>query len=66
LEAIVEGFSAMKDSIDKEKLAMEKLWKEREKQLDKVLINATDFFGSIKGIAGSAVPDVALLEIPNQ
>ncbi|MBA7542699.1 hypothetical protein ES705_35023 [subsurface metagenome] len=65
LEAIVEGFSALKNSINKEKLAMEKLWKEREKQLEKVLINATDFYGSIKGIAGSAVPDVALLEMPD-
>lgn len=66
LEAIIEGFSALKDSINREKLAMEKLWKEREKQLEKVLINVTGFYGSIKGIAGDSVPDVALLEIADQ
>jgi len=30
---------------------MEKMWKEREKQLDKVLLNTTHFYGSVKGIA---------------
>lgn len=62
LEAIIEGFSALKDSINKEKLAMEKLWKEREKQLEKVLINATDFYGSIKGIVGESIPEIPVLE----
>jgi hypothetical protein len=32
---------------------MEKLWKAREKQLEKVLINAAHVRGSIEGIAGS-------------
>ena len=61
-EAVVEGFLSMKDSITREKLQMEKLWKEREKQLDKVLSNTTQFYGSIKGIAGNAIDDIKLLE----
>jgi len=63
LEAILEGFTSMRDSILKEKLSMERLWKEREKQLDKVLLNTTHFYGSIKGIAGKAIPTVAQLEL---
>ena len=62
IEAVVEGFLSMKDSITREKLQMEKLWKEREKQLDKVLSNTTQFYGSIKGIAGNAIDDIKLLE----
>ncbi|MES2837568.1 MAG: DUF2130 domain-containing protein [Bacteroidota bacterium] len=62
MEAIVEGFMSMRLSITKERMQMEKLWKEREKQLDKVLLNATGFYGSVKGIAGSAVADIKLLE----
>jgi hypothetical protein len=62
IEAVVEGFNSLKDSISKERLQMEKLWKEREKQLEKVLINTVQFYGSIKGIAGSAVGDIKLLE----
>jgi Uncharacterized protein conserved in bacteria len=52
-KAIREGFQAMKLSIQKERDAMEKLWKAREKQLEKVLLNAAHIKGSIEGIAGS-------------
>nr|WP_126971451.1 DUF2130 domain-containing protein [Gynurincola endophyticus] len=52
-KAIREGFQAMRASIQKERDAMEKLWKAREKQLEKVLLNAAHIKGSIEGIAGS-------------
>ena len=51
-KAIGEGFSSMKLSIQKEREAMERLWKAREKQLEKVLLNAIHIKGSIEGIAG--------------
>ncbi len=63
IEAIVEGFTALKDGISKEKIAMEKLWKEREKQLEKVILNTTHFYGSVKGIAGNAIGDINTLEL---
>jgi hypothetical protein len=62
LEAIVEGFMAMKQGITRERMQMEKIWKEREKQLEKVLINSTGMYGSVKGIAGGSVGDIPLLE----
>jgi hypothetical protein len=65
MEAIVEGFMAMKQSIMKEKIQMEKLWKEREKQLEKVLISTSGMYGSVKGIAGASVGDIPLLEGDN-
>jgi hypothetical protein len=54
-KAIREGFMNMKLSIQRERDAMEKLWKAREKQLEKVLLNAAHIKGSIEGIAGSDV-----------
>lgn len=54
-KAIREGFMSMKLSIQKERDAMEKLWKQREKQLEKVLLNAAHIRGSIEGIAGSQI-----------
>lgn len=63
IEAIVEGFMSMKQSITRERVQMEKLWKEREKQLDKVLLNTSGLYGSIKGIAGASVEDIPLLEM---
>ncbi|TAF53374.1 MAG: DUF2130 domain-containing protein [Sphingobacteriia bacterium] len=52
-KAIREGFMSMKLSIQKERDAMEKLWKAREKQLEKVMLNAAHIRGSVEGIAGA-------------
>ncbi len=60
-KAIREGFMSMKLSIQKERDAMEKLWKQREKQLEKVLLNAAHIRGSVEGIAGSDV-NINLIE----
>ena len=43
----------MRISIQRERDAMEKMWKAREKQLEKVLLNAAHIKGSIEGIAGN-------------
>jgi hypothetical protein len=59
-KAIREGFMSMKLSIQKERDAMEKLWKAREKQLEKVLLNSAHIRGSIEGISGTDV-DLNLL-----
>ena len=61
-KAIREGFSAMKLSIQRERESMERLWKAREKQLEKVLLNAAHIRGSIEGIAGMDAVDLNLLE----
>lgn len=63
LESILTGFDAMHQSLIQEKRAMEKLWKQREKQIEAVMLNTTHFYGSIKGIAGSAVPEIKMLEL---
>jgi hypothetical protein len=52
-KAIREGFMSMKLSIQRERDAMERLWKSREKQLEKVLLNAAHIRGSIEGISGN-------------
>lgn len=61
-KAIREGFMAMKLSIQKERDAMERLWKVREKQLEKVMLNATHIRASIEGIAGSDAVNLNLID----
>lgn len=63
IEAIVEGFTELQEGIQREKNAMAKIWKEREKQLEKVLLNTTNFYGSVKGIAGNSIADIKKLEL---
>jgi hypothetical protein len=64
-KAIREGFFAMKIGIQKERDAMERLWKAREKQLEKVLLNSAHVKGSIEGIAGRDSIDLGLLDENN-
>ncbi|MGV8878217.1 MAG: DUF2130 domain-containing protein [Sphingobacteriaceae bacterium] len=61
-KAIREGFMSMRLSIQKERDAMEKLWKAREKQLEKVMLNATHIRGSIEGIAGNETIQLSLTD----
>jgi hypothetical protein len=62
VEGIVEGFTQMQEDLEKEKRSMARIWKQREKQLQKVVLNTTHMYGSVKGIAGKAVASVPLLE----
>ncbi len=64
IEAIVEGFTQMKTDLESEQRSMRGIWKKREKQIEKVLLNTTGMYGSIKGIAGNALQPVPLLELP--
>lgn len=64
IEAIVEGFTQMKNDLESEKRSMQRIWKQREKQIDKVVTNTIDMYGSIKGIAGNAIQSVKALELP--
>lgn len=64
MEAIVEGFSNLKSELDREKRSMQRIWKEREVQIEKVIGNTIDMYGSIKGIAGNAISPIQSLELP--
>jgi hypothetical protein len=61
-KAIREGFSSMKMSIQRERDMMEKLWKTREKQLEKVLLNAAHIKGSMEGISGQEEFNMNLID----
>ena len=63
VEAIVEGFTQMQVDLEAEKRAMQGIWKKREKQIEKVLLNTNHMYSSVRGIAGSAVQPVQLLEL---
>ena len=64
-KAIREGFMSMRMSIQRERDQMEKMWKAREKQLEKVLLNAAHIKGSIEGIAGMENVDMSLTSEEN-
>lgn len=63
VEAIIEAFDRMRNQINREKRAMEKQWKEREKLLEVVMTNTTRMYGDIRGIAGSVIKEITSLEL---
>lgn len=64
VEGIIEGYVQMKTDLESEKRSMSGIWRKREKQIDKVILNTNFMHNSIKGIAGSAVQPIDLLQLP--
>lgn len=63
IEGIAEGFTQMQCDLIKEKNSLRRIWKQREKQLVKVLDNTINMYGSIKGIAGKSIPEIEILKL---
>lgn len=63
MEGIVEGFTQMQMDLLKEKNAMKRIWKTREKQIEKVISNTINMHGAVKGIAGNAIQNIQALEM---
>jgi hypothetical protein len=59
---IIESFNDLQRGYIDERNRMEKIWKTREKQLEKILLNTNGFIGSIKGIAGSSLAEIPMIE----
>jgi hypothetical protein len=63
IEATVEAFTALRNGLTRERNAMERIWNEREKQIDRVLANTAGMYGEVRGILGTSVRPVPALEL---
>ena len=63
-ESILNSFVELKSELESEKRAMNKIWKKREKEIENVLLSMTNMYGSLQGIAGSAMKSISALEMP--
>ncbi|MFT5207564.1 MAG: hypothetical protein ACI9CF_001320 [Candidatus Omnitrophota bacterium] len=64
VEAIVEAFRTMRDELDFEKQAIQRIWAKREKQIENVVSNTIGLYGDLEGIAGPAMPNIPALDLP--
>lgn len=64
ISGIVDAFVAMQNQVQQERRAMEKQWKEREKQIERVIKNTTGLYGDMQGIIGGQIPKIPALELP--
>jgi len=68
VETIVEAFVNMKNDLDQEKRAMERIWAKREKQILRALYGFAGMYGDMQGILGASLPEIKhlkLLELPS-
>lgn len=60
---IVEAFTALQDQLARERRAMERLWKERERQIERVITNTVGMYGEMSGILGGSLPEIPHLSL---
>jgi hypothetical protein len=63
IERMVTIYQEMKSEISKERAVYERQWKLRETQVDRLIKGLSGVYGSMQGIAGSALPQVKNLEL---
>ena len=66
IEGIVEAFTSMQDQLNKERRAMERHWKQREKEIERVVKNTVGLYGDMQGIIGGQIPAISALELDEE
>ena len=66
IEGIVEAFTSMQDQLNRERRAMERHWKQREKEIERVVKNTVGLYGDMQGIIGGQIPAIPALELDEE
>jgi len=56
----------MQDQLNKERRAMERHWKQREKKIERVVKNTVGLYGDMQGIIGGQIPAIPALELDDE
>lgn len=66
IEAVLEAYREMNEQIGRERVFYEKSWKQRESQLQRIILATANVYGSMQGLAGSnALPELSGLALPD-
>jgi hypothetical protein len=63
VSGLVEPLAEMREDLEQEKRAVLKLWKRRERQLERARDNLSAFYGDIQGIAGQKIVELPALSL---
>jgi hypothetical protein len=63
VSGVVEAIREMQEDLARERSAMQRIWKKREKQLLRAFLNLSAVFGDLQGIAGSKLEGLRELEL---
>lgn len=63
VQALVETFVTMKEDLDSEKRAFDKIWQKREKQIVRVIGTTAGLYGEVQGLIGPSLPEIKELTL---
>ena len=65
IKAVVSAYKQMQEDLGSEKRSMQRIWKKRETQIQKVMGNVTDIYATIEGLVGSqkVLPEIEPLSL---
>lgn len=65
VEAVVDAFESMRQDLQQERRATERMWARRARQLDAVTLNVAGLYGDLQGLV-PALPPIGTLELPQE
>lgn len=63
LEIMINFMSKLKEELESEKRAMQKIWGRREKEIERVIESTSSFYGHLEGVIGDKLPKISSLEL---
>ena len=63
VNAMIETYQEMQEQISKERMTMERIWKTREVQVTRLMSGVSGIYGSMQGIVGGNLADLATHKI---
>lgn len=63
VEAIVDAFERMREDLEQERRAAERMWSKRARQIEAVTFNISGMYGDLQGLVPS-LPSIRRLELP--
>ena len=64
MRAIVEAFIHLREGLDSERRAMERIWTKRARDIDAAAMNTAGIYGDLEAVIGTALPAIETLELP--
>lgn len=62
IDSMMETYLSMQRTLEKEKMALQKIWAQREKEIDRLKTNTLNIHGSLSGLIDEPMPEVKSLE----
>lgn len=62
IESMLETFSGMQKTLEKEKMVMQRVWAQRDKEIERLKNNTLNIHGSLSGLIEEGLPQIKSLE----